>query len=121
MSMRASLEDLAATAAREAHPRTVAVLGDMLELGLGEREFHAEVGEHAGAAGVDLLVTVGPRATAMSERFAREVHSVGDATEAAAAVPDLLQDGDVVLVKGSRGVGLELVCRALRDRDGTVA
>jgi UDP-N-acetylmuramoyl-tripeptide--D-alanyl-D-alanine ligase len=120
MSMRASLEDLAATAAREAHPRAVAVLGDMLELGPGEREFHAEVGEHARAAGVDLLVTVGPRATAMSERFAGEVRSVGDATEAAAAVPGLLRDGDVVLVKGSRGVGLELVCRALRDRDRAV-
>jgi UDP-N-acetylmuramoyl-tripeptide--D-alanyl-D-alanine ligase len=115
MSMSAALEDLAATAAREAHPRAVAVLGDMLELGPGERELHAEVGEHAAAAGVALLVTVGPRATAMSERFAGEVRSVGDATEAAAALPDLLQDGDVVLVKGSRGVGLELVCRALRD------
>jgi UDP-N-acetylmuramoyl-tripeptide--D-alanyl-D-alanine ligase len=121
MSMRAALEDLAATAARGAHPRAVAVLGDMLELGPGEQELHAEVGEHAGAAGVDLLVTVGPRATAISERFTGEVRSVGDATEAAAAVPNLLQHGDVVLVKGSRGVGLELVCKALRDRDGAVA
>jgi len=115
MSMRAALEDLAATAAREAHPRAVAVLGDMLELGPGEREFHAEVGEHAGAAGVDLLVTVGPRATAMSERFGGEVRSVRNATEAAALVPGLLQEGDVVLVKGSRRVGLEIVCRTLRD------
>ena len=115
MSMRAALEDLADTATREAHPRAVAVLGDMLELGPGERAFHAEVGVHAAEAGVDLLVTVGPRAAAMSEHFAGEVRSVGDAAEAAALVPDLLRAGDVVLVKGSRGVGLELVCRALRD------
>jgi UDP-N-acetylmuramoyl-tripeptide--D-alanyl-D-alanine ligase len=115
MSMRAALEDLAATAAREEHPRTVAVLGDMLELGPSERQFHRQVGEQANAAGVDLLVTVGPRAAAICERFAGTVHSVADAAEAAALVPGLLDAGDVVLIKGSRGVGLELVCAALRD------
>jgi len=115
MSMRAALEDLAATAERGRHRRRVAVLGDMLELGETEQEFHAEIGEHAGAVGVDLLVTVGPRAAAMSERFAGSVRSVSDATEAAALVPALLHPGDLVLVKGSRGVGLELVCRALRN------
>jgi UDP-N-acetylmuramoyl-tripeptide--D-alanyl-D-alanine ligase len=115
MSMRAALEDLAATAERDGHPRRVAVLGDMLELGDSERDFHAQVGEQAAAAGVDLLVTVGPRAGAMSERFAGAVRSASDAAEAASLVPGLVQPGDVVLVKGSRGVGLELVCRALRD------
>ena len=38
---------------------------------------------------------------------------MADADEAAAIVPELLAPGDVVLVKASRGVGLELVCRAL--------
>jgi UDP-N-acetylmuramoyl-tripeptide--D-alanyl-D-alanine ligase len=115
MSMRTALEDLAATAKRQHHGRRVAILGDMLELGDAEREFHAQIGETAGRAGVDLLVTVGPRAAAMSDRFAGAIRSTGDAAEAAALVPDLLQPGDVVLVKGSRGVGLELVCRALRE------
>jgi UDP-N-acetylmuramoyl-tripeptide--D-alanyl-D-alanine ligase len=115
MSMRAALEDLAETARHEPGSRRVAVLGDMLELGPGERAFHAEVGEQAARAGVELLVTVGPRAAAMSERFPRAVRSVEDAAEAATLVPELLDTGDVVLVKGSRGVGLELVCRALRN------
>jgi UDP-N-acetylmuramoyl-tripeptide--D-alanyl-D-alanine ligase len=118
MSMRAALEDLAATADSDPSSRQVAVLGDMLELGTGERTFHAEVGEHAAQTGVELLVTVGPRAAAMSERFHGPVRSVDDAAEAAAVVPGLLRDGDVVLVKGSRGVGLELVCRALRNGSG---
>ena len=118
MSMRAALEDLAATAERESHPRKVAVLGDMLELGPGEREFHAEIGERAACAGVDVLVTVGPLAAAMAERFPGAVRSVGEAAEAASLVPGLVHAGDVVLVKGSRGVGLELVCRALRDGAG---
>jgi UDP-N-acetylmuramoyl-tripeptide--D-alanyl-D-alanine ligase len=113
MSMRAALDDLAVTAASAEHARRVAVLGDMLELGPAEREFHLEIGEHARTVGVDVLVTVGPLAAAMGDRFDGEVHCVADATEAAALVPELLAPRDVVLVKASRGVGLELVCRAL--------
>jgi UDP-N-acetylmuramoyl-tripeptide--D-alanyl-D-alanine ligase len=115
MSMRAALEDLAATAPPEPRARRVAVLGDMLELGQDERFFHAEVGEEATRTGVELLVTVGPRAAAMSDGFRGQVRSLADAAEAAEVLPELLQAGDVVLVKGSRGVGLELVCRALRN------
>jgi UDP-N-acetylmuramoyl-tripeptide--D-alanyl-D-alanine ligase len=55
----------------------------------------------------------------MCEGFAGTVLSVADAAEAAALVPGLLDAGDLVLIKGSRGVGLELVCAALRD--GVVA
>jgi UDP-N-acetylmuramoyl-tripeptide--D-alanyl-D-alanine ligase len=113
MSMRAALDDLAATAARSAGARTVAVLGDMLELGEAERAFHVEIGEHADAVGVDVLLTVGPLAAAMADAFEGEVHSVADAARAAAVAQQLLEAGDVVLVKASRGVGLELVCREL--------
>jgi UDP-N-acetylmuramoyl-tripeptide--D-alanyl-D-alanine ligase len=114
MSMRAALDELAATAERQHAQRRVAVLGDMLELGSQEQEFHAAMGECAQRAGVDLLVTVGPRAAAMAERFGAEVHSVLDAGQATELVPGLLKPGDVLLVKASRGVGLELVCQALR-------
>jgi UDP-N-acetylmuramoyl-tripeptide--D-alanyl-D-alanine ligase len=113
MSMRAALDDLAATAAGVEHARRVAVLGDMLELGPDERRFHVEIGRHAGEVGVDVLVTVGPLAAAMAEGFEGAVHGVETAPDAAALVPGLLQARDVVLVKASRGVGLELVCRAL--------
>jgi UDP-N-acetylmuramoyl-tripeptide--D-alanyl-D-alanine ligase len=113
MSMRAALEDLAVTAELASDARRVAVLGDMLELGPREREYHVEVGEHVASLGVNVLVTVGRLAAAMSDAFQGEVHTVADAGEAAVLVPKLLQPGDVVLVKASRGVGLELVCRAL--------
>jgi UDP-N-acetylmuramoyl-tripeptide--D-alanyl-D-alanine ligase len=115
MSMKAALEDLAATAEREHHARRVAVLGDMLELGPTEIELHAEIGAQVRRSGVDLLVTVGPRARAMASGFPGDVRSVTDAAEAAGLVPDLLRPGDVVLVKASRRVGLELVCRALES------
>ncbi|MBV8990974.1 MAG: UDP-N-acetylmuramoyl-tripeptide--D-alanyl-D-alanine ligase [Solirubrobacterales bacterium] len=115
MSMRAALDDLAATAAAAEPARRIAVLGDMLELGPDERRFHLEIGRHASAVGVDVLVTVGRLAAAMAGDFDGEVHLVANAADAASLLPDLLQPRDVVLVKASRGVGLELVCRALAE------
>jgi UDP-N-acetylmuramoyl-tripeptide--D-alanyl-D-alanine ligase len=114
MSMRAALDDLADTATG----RRVAVLGDMLELGAQERALHRELGAYAGGRGVELLVTVGPRASAMREALAErrdvQVHSVPDAATAAALLRRLLRDGDSVLVKGSRAMRLERVAVALQ-------
>jgi UDP-N-acetylmuramoyl-tripeptide--D-alanyl-D-alanine ligase len=119
LSMRAALDDLATqhTAARR-----VAVLGDMLELGPAEREHHAEIGAYAATAGVELLIAVGPRSAAMLDRYNGEAHAAADAAEAAALARELVRPGDVVLVKASRGVGLEVVAEALaadgRTTDG---
>jgi UDP-N-acetylmuramoyl-tripeptide--D-alanyl-D-alanine ligase len=110
MSMRAALDDLAASAPG----RRVAVLGDMLELGPGETGFHQDLGALATTLGVDVLVTVGPLAARIGDTFeGGPQHNVADAREAAALVPRLLAPGDTVLVKGSRGVGLEAVAQAL--------
>jgi UDP-N-acetylmuramoyl-tripeptide--D-alanyl-D-alanine ligase len=113
MSMRAALDDLAVSASG----RRVAVLGDMLELGPDEAVYHEEVGRLAQQAGVKLLVTVGPLAERIGATFANgdggEHRHAADARQAAALVPDLLEPGDTVLVKGSRGVGLEVVAQAL--------
>jgi UDP-N-acetylmuramoyl-tripeptide--D-alanyl-D-alanine ligase len=109
MSMRAALEDLKLSATG----RRVAVLGDMLELGSDERRFHSELGDQARGAGVELLVTVGARAAWAGESFGAGHRHAADAGEAALLVPELLRAGDTVLVKGSRGVGLEAVTRAL--------
>src|SRR6185312_7354230 len=110
MSMRAALDDLAVSASG----RRVAVLGDMLELGPGERAFHEEIGRVATDTGVGLLVTVGPLAEQIGAAYTGGPHRhAGDAREAAALVPGLLEPGDTVLVKGSRGVGLEVLAQAL--------
>jgi len=109
MSMRAALDELA----RTAPGRRVAVLGDMLELGPDELDYHREIGAHAARRGVDVLVTVGPRAAAMGERFPGETHRLDDRETAAAVVPGLLRPGDTVLVKASLGVGLASVAEAL--------
>jgi UDP-N-acetylmuramoyl-tripeptide--D-alanyl-D-alanine ligase len=112
MSMRAALDDLAATA----RARRVAVLGDMLELGSEEQQLHRELGAYAAARGVDVLITVGARAKTIGDALRAssvEVHCARDAEEAATLVPTLLRAADTVLVKGSRGMRLELVAEAL--------
>ncbi|MEA2194600.1 MAG: UDP-N-acetylmuramoyl-tripeptide--D-alanyl-D-alanine ligase [Solirubrobacteraceae bacterium] len=111
MSMRAALDDLAASASG----RRVAVLGDMLELGPDETRFHEEIGAYARECGVDVLVTVGPLAASMARPFLPgEHHATDAAAEAAELVLALVAPGDTVLVKGSRGVGLEVVAQRLR-------
>jgi UDP-N-acetylmuramoyl-tripeptide--D-alanyl-D-alanine ligase len=117
ISMRAALDELA----RSAPARRVAVLGDMLELGPDARDFHRQIAEHASRRGIQLLVTVGELAAHMREGFTGEIHSVADAEEGAALLSGLLREGDTVLVKGSRGVGLERIASALAwaPEDGT--
>jgi UDP-N-acetylmuramoyl-tripeptide--D-alanyl-D-alanine ligase len=114
MSMRAALDELATTAQRTKARRRVAVLGDMLELGPTERDYHVEISAYAKRSGVDLLVAVGRLAPAIADGFGGETRLARDAAEAADLVPALTQPGDVVLVKASNGVALELVCRTLR-------
>jgi UDP-N-acetylmuramoyl-tripeptide--D-alanyl-D-alanine ligase len=103
-------------------PRRVAVLGDMLELGEKEGEFHAAAGRTAVRSGWDLLVTVGPLARRMAEGAAAagmdraRILSFADSIEAAGSIVPLLREGDLVLVKGSRGVRMERIVEALKER-----
>ena len=110
LSMRAALDDLAAS---EPAGRRVAVLGDMLELGPDEIALHREVGAVAARSGVELLITVGPLAAEMLADYEGAGHAVADAAAAAELAGRLLREGDLVLVKASRGVGLERVGRVL--------
>src|SRR5271154_771516 len=73
MSMRAAIDDLCATAPG----RRVAVLGDMLELGADAPRLHREIGEHARASGVELVVSVGALAADISGAFALEDDTAG--------------------------------------------
>jgi UDP-N-acetylmuramoyl-tripeptide--D-alanyl-D-alanine ligase len=125
MSMRAALDDLAVSAAG----RRVAVLGDMLELGADEAAFHHEAGRQAARAGVEVLVAVGGLAEAVAEgyeaglsggdrapvRGRHDAHVVADAETATRLVRELVAPGDTVLVKASRGVGLERVAQSLAE------
>jgi UDP-N-acetylmuramoyl-tripeptide--D-alanyl-D-alanine ligase len=99
--------------------RRVAVLGEMLELGDGHEAGHRAVGE-AAAAVADLLVVVGAGATGIADGAVGAGLAPGKIVRAATreAAFDLvrprLRDGDVVLVKASRGMELDLLVDALR-------
>lgn len=114
MSMTAALDDLATSATG----RRVAVLGDMLELGPDEKRLHAELGAHAKFTGVEVLIAVGPLSRHTGTGFGSGVQWVEDSYAAAELLPKLLEPGDTVLLKASRGIGLERVADALRGQDG---
>jgi UDP-N-acetylmuramoyl-tripeptide--D-alanyl-D-alanine ligase len=106
VSMRAALDHLATLEA----PRSVAVLGEMGELGPGSADYHREVGEHARAAGIDFVIGVG-----LPARDYDPDELVADPDEAAELLAAQLEPGDAVLVKGSRSAGLEAVAEQLPD------
>jgi UDP-N-acetylmuramoyl-tripeptide--D-alanyl-D-alanine ligase len=104
--------------------RRVLVMGDMLELGARSIAFHQEAGDAAVGAKVALLVGVGPlsrQAVETARRAGLETHATDNATQAAQIVPGLLRSGDLVVIKGSRGMRMEIVVDALISRRGEVA
>ncbi len=114
LAMRRLLEMLA-----KAPGRRVAVLGEMYELGDGAIEAHREVGRVA-AASCDFVVATGAKGAAelagavrAAGKEANAVRHVPDAEAATEMLKAVLRPGDIVLVKGSRGVGLDRTVDAL--------
>jgi UDP-N-acetylmuramoyl-tripeptide--D-alanyl-D-alanine ligase len=112
VSMRAALDHLATFGA----PRAVAVLGYMGELGPGGRAHHQEVGAHAREAGIDVVLGIGAPA-----RDYDPDELVADPGEAAEWLDSHLEPGDVVLIKGSRAVGMETIAPELSAVRGEAA
>jgi UDP-N-acetylmuramoyl-tripeptide--D-alanyl-D-alanine ligase len=104
VSMRAALEHLTERANGR---RRVAVLGEMAELGDSAPAYHAEIGALVRELGIEHVIAVGGLARAYGGEW------VADAAGAAERLLAVLHPGDVVLVKGSRSVGLEVVAENL--------
>ena len=110
-SMQAAITTLAA-----APGRRVALLGDMLELGVDAPMLHAEVGRFAAVRGIDHLICVGQFAQAMADGAKAaggraEVYAA--LTDATAPLRAALRPGDTLLIKGSRGMAMERILPAL--------
>jgi UDP-N-acetylmuramoyl-tripeptide--D-alanyl-D-alanine ligase len=115
-SMRAALAALAGLSGT----RRVAVLGGMAELGPDAAAQHERLGRDAAAAGIDLIVAVGPDAVGITDgaaaagrRAGEESVHVPDRASARELLSKVLRPGDVVLVKASRSYGLELLAADL--------
>jgi UDP-N-acetylmuramoyl-tripeptide--D-alanyl-D-alanine ligase len=100
ISMRAALDSLAA---RAVAGRRIAVLGGMGELGPDGPAYHREAGAHARELGIDAVVGVGE----LARDYAPD-EWVEAPADAVPVVRGLLGEGDAILVKGSRAVGLEV-------------
>jgi len=99
--------------------RRFAVLGDMLELGKYSEEGHREVGRYAAKSGANKLITVGER----SRDIARSAEEAGmardnifeytDVAEAGRFIQQRIEQGDLILVKGSQGMRLEKIVKEI--------
>ncbi len=103
--------------------RRVFVAGDMLELGQASEELHAELGKHLAREPVDVIVGVGPGGKIVAKNAGefgkgKQIAFFDDTAAAAAEIADLLTAGDVVLLKGSRAMGLERLAEAIRNAKG---
>lgn len=102
----------------ELEGRKIAVLGDMLELGVYEVEGHSRVGRRAMDV-ASILVTVGEKGRLIGQgaldygMAPDHVIQLADTDAAIERLQDLVQDGDVVLIKGSRGMAMERIVEAL--------
>lgn len=119
-AMKAMLDVLATTNAR----RRVAVLGEMLELGEQSEALHRAVGAHVVQDRVDLLVGIRGTARAMVDEATRSgmpssaTLFFDDPVQAGHALKQILQPGDAILFKGSRGVRVERALETLLEDHG---
>jgi UDP-N-acetylmuramoyl-tripeptide--D-alanyl-D-alanine ligase len=115
LSMRAALAVLRERSA----PRKAVVLGDMLELGAESKKYHADLGRWVAELAPDLAVFVGQESRAAFEEAVgrsgdkQMIRHAVDSDSAARILETWVRPGDAVLVKGSRGVRMERVVRAL--------
>ncbi|NLN96896.1 MAG: UDP-N-acetylmuramoyl-tripeptide--D-alanyl-D-alanine ligase [Eubacteriaceae bacterium] len=113
-AMRAALETTAVYQPK--YKRTIGVLGDMLEMGDLSETAHREIGQQAKKV-LDILIAVGANRSHYQAGFEDDAHShlCSDAPEAAELLMKFIRPGDLVLVKGSRGVYLETVIEKLKE------
>ena len=115
LSMAAALDTLAAMT----RGRKIAVLGDMLELGEAAKEAHRRIGRQAAAVGIDIVLTVGELAKHIADAACEDGVKIAQAfaghQEATLVLRGLLQPGDYILLKGSRGMKMETMLEAFND------
>lgn len=99
--------------------RKILVLGDMAELGDDSDALHHEVGRYAVESGIDLMLTCGPHAKYATEATVPHGLHFPDRVALATALINIIEDGDSVLVKGSRSSGMDEVVRKVANSQVT--
>ena len=126
--MKSSLDVLA-----YADTRTVAVLGDMFELGADEKKMHYDVGAHAAGKGINVLICIGNLSAEIARGAQETVHSAGNENEAQTCSMEIhhyktkaeffenadsvLKEGDTILVKASHGMEFPEIVERLSGKE----
>lgn len=116
MAARAALETLQQL---KCNGKKYAVLGDMLELGSHTQKAHQEIGELAAKLGIDYLITVGERSTDTAESAKKfgmnpdRIFNFDNSANAGRFLQDRIQQGDLILVKGSAGMAMEKITKEI--------
>ena len=123
-SIKSALQTLASSFVPTGSGRKVAILGDMLELGDAARKSHLEVGRMAVQHGIDKLIAIG-KWGAFTAQGAKEKGMQKEAISIYKEMQELdlsreIQEGDIVLIKGSRGMGMERAMLAYLKKDKDV-
>ncbi|MDH5203837.1 MAG: UDP-N-acetylmuramoyl-tripeptide--D-alanyl-D-alanine ligase [Nitrospirota bacterium] len=105
----ASMEEAIKEIVRLKKGRAIAVLGDMHELGSYGEEAHKRLGRWMSELPIDIFIAVGPLMSLAASEFSGSVYIVQNALEARELFKGICKTGDTVLVKGSRGIGMEKV------------
>lgn len=115
VSMKASVDVLMGAIGRK-----VCILGDMFELGAKEEELHRQVGEYIAGKELDLLVTIGSLSRNISRAAAVNEHCqcvhLDSKEQAFQVLPELLKQGDSILVKASHGMHFTEIVEFLCDK-----
>jgi UDP-N-acetylmuramoyl-tripeptide--D-alanyl-D-alanine ligase len=115
----ASMEEAVKELLKISDGRTIAVLGDMLELGSYAAKAHRKLGSWLAKLPVDIFIAVGPLMALAADEFGgnterpdKEVYAVDDSGAARKMIWDIARKGDTILVKGSRGMSMECIVEA---------
>ncbi|MEB3100633.1 UDP-N-acetylmuramoyl-tripeptide--D-alanyl-D-alanine ligase [Ferviditalea candida] len=116
-SMKAAIELLGEM---KGYAKKIAVLGDMLELGKDEEEFHREIGRLLDPRNIDYIFTYGRLAESIAEEAAKRfepgrVHAAEHKSDIAKRIASIASPGDLVLAKASRGMKFEEIVNELAD------
>ena len=106
-SVKASLETL-----KNFRGRTVAVLGDMKELGTDELQLHFDTGAYAKQIGIDVVLAAGPLAKSLADGADGKWYETKE--ELIKALPEIIKEGDTVLVKASHSMQFEKIVEFLK-------
>ncbi|HKM03318.1 MAG TPA: UDP-N-acetylmuramoyl-tripeptide--D-alanyl-D-alanine ligase [Lachnospiraceae bacterium] len=112
-SMKAAIDLL-----KTANTRKVAILGDMFELGIHEKEMHRDIGNYVAKAEIEVVICIGNLSfyiyEAIKDNFKNQVHYFETKQEFLSNISMILQPSDTILIKASHGMEFENIVNALQ-------